>query len=265
VGVALLAIVASDALAQGTRSAPIHVTSAGGVPVPYAVVSVDESPFRIVGADGALPLSLDDRDSVRVMARRIGYRPFNGWARRSGEGEYTVVMSAIAAGLDTVRVVAQMSTPLSKTGFYDRVERVRKSAMLGEFISPEELDARNYLKLSEIMQGRQYSRVAMINSGARSQPVLQGRGRCPLNIVVDGQPVKNTTQDLPVSGVPLSIFHGGSNAAKANPIGLDDIVDGRSIMGIEIYPSTANAPGELIPMASRGGCGLVAIWTGPRK
>jgi hypothetical protein len=45
---------------------------------------------------------------------------------------------------------------------------------------------------------------------------------------------------------------------------IDELVDGRSIMAIEIYPSTANAPAELIPPSGRGSCGIVAIWTGPR-
>jgi hypothetical protein len=262
---ALVAAVAVSAEGQGTRAATVRVTSVGGQPVPFAVVSVEETPFRIAGADGALTLPLEARDSLRVMVRRIGYRPVNGWARRSGEREYAVAMTPIAASLDTVRVVAQMSTPLSKTGFYDRVERVRKSAMLGEFISPEELEARNLTRLSDILQGRQYSRIATVQYRGRTQPIAQGRGRCSMNIVVDGMFVKGTTQELNFSDVPLSIRAGGSSGRDSMMLGLDEIVDGRSIMGIEIYPSIAGAPVELIPTASRGGCGLVAIWTGPRK
>jgi hypothetical protein len=68
-----------------------------------------------------------------------------------------------------------------------------------------------------------------------------------------------------VSEVPLSIRHAGSKPPGGAQLGLDEIVDGRAIMGIEIYPSIANAPVELIPTASHGGCGLVAIWTGPRR
>jgi hypothetical protein len=126
------------------------------------------------------------------------------------------------------------------------------------------LEARNLSRLSDMLQGRQYSRIANITSSGRMQPVVQGRARCPMNIIVDGQYVKNTTQEANVSEVPLSI-RSGNRSGSAPLITLDEIVDGRSIMGIEIYPSIANAPAELIPTASHGGCGLVAIWTGPRR
>jgi hypothetical protein len=267
--VAMVAATAASALGQGARSATVTVTTAGGQPVPFAVVSVDETPFRIAGADGAVTLPLEARDSVRVMVRRMGFRPHDGWARRApGEGHaYVAVMMPIAAVMDTVRVVAQMTTPLSKTGFYDRVERVRKSAMLGEFISPEELEVRNLTRLSDMLQGRQYSRIASVNVGGRAQPIAQGRARCSMNIVVDGQYVSNSIQDLEVSEVPQSIFGRGTSRARSGAlqVGLDEMVSGRSIMGIEIYPSIAGAPVELIPTASRGACGLIAIWTGPRK
>jgi hypothetical protein len=258
----LLAVVAE---AQTGRSVTVHVKTAGGQPVPYAVVSVDGAPYRIADESGALTLVMASRDSLPVLVKRIGFRPFDGWAKRGAGGDfYEAMMQPLAAVMDTVRVVARQVTPLSRTGFYDRVDRVKKSAMLGEFISPEELEARNLSRLSDMLQGRQYSRIANITSSGRMQPVVQGRARCPMNIIVDGQYVKNTTQEANVSEVPLSI-RSGNRSGSAPLITLDEIVDGRSIMGIEIYPSIANAPAELIPTASHGGCGLVAIWTGPRR
>lgn len=262
-----LTLCAAAASGQGSR-ATVRVTTPGGQPVPFAVISVDNASFRIADSSGALTIALEARDSVRVMARRIGYRPFDGFARRTSERDaaFAVTLSPIAAVMDTVRVVARMATPLSNTGFYDRVERSRRSAMLGEFISPEELDARSLNRLSEILQGRQYARIASVNYRGRMQPIVQGRGRCAMNIVVDGQFVKGTLQELDVSDVPLSIRGGGGRSRDTSlVIGLDDIVEGRAVMGVEIYPSIAGAPVELIPTASHGGCGLIAIWTGPRK
>ena len=262
-----LSLLAVAAEAQAGRSVTVRVKTPGGVPVPYAVVSVDGAPYRIADENGAMTLVMATRDSLPVLVKRIGYRPFDGWARRGASDDaFEAVMQPLAAVIDTVRVVARQVTPLSRTGFYDRVDRVKKSAMLGEFISPEELDARNLSRLSDMLQGRQYSRIATFNVKGRQQPVVQGRARCPMNIVVDGQYVGGTMQDAPVSEVPLSIRSGTSSPAGGGAwLGLDEIVDGRSIMGIEIYPSIANAPAELIPTASHGGCGLVAIWTGPRR
>ena len=263
---AVLSMLAVTAEAQSGRSVTVRVRTTGGQPVPYAVVSVDGAPYRIADENGAMTLVMATRDSLPVLVKRIGYRPFDGWARRgAGDNSYEAVMQPLAAIIDTVRVVARQVTPLSRTGFYDRVDRVKKSAMLGEFISPEELESRNLSKLSEILQGRQYARIATFRVNGRIQAVVQGRARCPMNIIVDGQYVKGTMQDAPVSEVPLSIRHAGSKPPGGAQLGLDEIVDGRAIMGIEIYPSIANAPVELIPTASHGGCGLVAIWTGPRR
>lgn len=166
-----------------------------------------------------------------------------------------------------MRVVARQSTPLSRTGFYDRVERTRKGAFTAEFITPEELDARNAALLSQIFQGRRTSSIAM-TGGVRQQAVLLGRGRCAMTILVDGQRVTNTLQESVVTGGPpqsLNPRGSRSEGGSGMTIGLDDIADGRSVMGIEIYPSTANAPAELIPIGGRGSCGFVAIWTGPRR
>jgi hypothetical protein len=46
---------------------------------------------------------------------------------------------------------------------------------------------------------------------------------------------------------------------------LEDHVAGSEVMAIEVYPSTANAPVELIPLTRQGSCGIVAAWTGPRQ
>ena len=43
-----------------------------------------------------------------------------------------------------------------------------------------------------------------------------------------------------------------------------ELVEGSAVMAIEIYPSLANAPDELIPLTGGGGCGIIALWTGPR-
>jgi hypothetical protein len=45
----------------------------------------------------------------------------------------------------------------------------------------------------------------------------------------------------------------------------DDYLGSHEVMAIEIYPSTANAPFELIPVTAQGSCGIVAFWTGPRR
>ena len=240
--------------------------------MPYALISVEGTPDRIADANGIVTVVMSARDSLRISVRRIGFNPLDGWARRAAIGDaYEAAMTPLAAIMDTVRVVERKDTPLARKGFYDRVERVKKSAMLGEFITPEELEARHPVQLSDILQGRQYARIATMRLGGlhgeigRPATVVQGRGRCAMNVVVDGQFVSGTTQDLGVSGVPTSIRMASAPLLGSPIISLDDIVNASSVMAIEIYPSIANAPAELIPTASHGACGLVVIWTGPRR
>jgi hypothetical protein len=265
VGVALIGF-SGVAQAQDVPRAVVRVQDDSGRPVPWAVVSLAGGVRAIADSAGQVPVLVDARDSLGVEARRIGYRPYFGWSRRGSDGAYVVTMTRVVRALDTVRVVAQRETPLARSGFYDRAERAKKGLFNAEFITPEELDARNLGRLSDIFQGRRTTRIAR-TGGVRSQPILLGRGGCSMTVVVDGMRVTNTMQDSIVTGgAPQSIFPGGSRAPGSGGlrIGLDDIVDGRSVMGIEIYPSSANAPAELIPIGGRGSCGFVAIWTGPR-
>lgn len=70
--------------------------------------------------------------------------------------------------------------------------------------------------------------------------------------------------------VPTSLDRQGTAPITADRderllLDVDQVVNGLSIMAIEIYPSTANAPVELQALGGRGSCGIVAIWTGPRR
>ncbi len=94
------------------------------------------------------------------------------------------------------------------------------------------------------------------------QNIVTGRGGCKMNILIDGQLVTGTVQEEQAGG---SILSSGTRVGREGiKWDVDQLVDGRSVMAIEVYPSGANAPAELIPFGGRGSCGIVAIWTGGR-
>lgn len=244
----------------------------------WAMIRIAGGAPYIADDSGRVSLVAVPADSIQLSVRRMGYRPFDGWVVRSASnGTFTAVLPRLALALDTVRVTAAaVSTPLARTGFYDRVARVRRGPINAEFITPEELDERNASQLSQIFSGRRYTSIQMTAVGSRQVPVLLGRGQCAMTILVDGMRVRQTVQDLvSTGGAPQSINPSGSRPTLPSArnqmgqvtgvLGLDDVVDGRSVMAIEIYPSTANAPAELIPFGGRGSCGFVAIWTGGRR
>lgn len=265
---AVLSLVAGSLAAQASSHTVVRVVAVDRRPVPYALVSLSGGNSAIADEDGRVTVKVPMRDTMEVWARRIGYKPFEGRVACGGvASECLVTMSQLESLMDTVRVVARQSTPLSRTGFYDRVERVTKGAFTAEFITPEELDARDVSQVSRILEGRRFIRLQRVGVSPTRTAVL-GRAGCPMTILVDGQRMTHMVEDLVTSASPTSINPRGS-APMSPPttpkLSVDEVVEGRSVMGIEIYPSTANAPAELIPIGGRGSCGFVAIWTGPRR
>ncbi|HMS03760.1 MAG TPA: hypothetical protein PKE51_12325, partial [Gemmatimonadaceae bacterium] len=142
------------AVLQPARSASIARTDTGdgarlrvvdrdGVPIPFAMVSVAGRALRAANAEGEVPLPDDRRPDWAVRVQRIGYAPHDG---RLGEvaagGSVVITMAPLGARLSEVRTIAPRETMLSRTGFYDRLERVRRGAFVAAFLSPEELEQR---------------------------------------------------------------------------------------------------------------------------
>jgi hypothetical protein len=277
--IGILALTSFPAGAQSPVA--LRVVDTKGSPVPFAVVSIANGSPIIADDSGRVRAKLKTADSVRVHARRIGFREFNAWARRGEDAVYRVVLADVAQAVDAVTVTERLQTPLALRGFYDRADRVRNGAIVGEFITPEEIEARNAMRVSQLLQGRRTVRVRQAHAGTvvgevnrRSQSVLVGRGGCVMAIIVDGQVVQSSAQDMITEDVPTSVMSEGTKqntgdgtARGSLPIfmDIDDLVNGSAVMGIEIYPSASTAPAELLSLAGRGSCGIVAIWTGNRR
>jgi hypothetical protein len=214
----------------GAIRSTIRVVDSDGVPIPYALVAVNGGRPYTTDASGRVALGTRVQGALSVGVRRLGYTPYFGeTVPDANADEFLVTLNRIASRVDTVKVIADRSTPLSRTGFYDRMNQVRKGAILGSFITPEEIELRaSAFDWKQLLRTSQYVRVT--NSG------LLGRGDCRMQILVDGLPGRGDL-DLSTS----------------------------EIMAIEVYPSTANAPVELIPLTNRGSCGIIAVWTGPRR
>lgn len=219
----------------GTSSAVaarVRVVDADSVPIPFALVSVGGRPAQAANADGHVPLPGDRRPDWPIRVQRIGYRPYDGRLGEVVAGATRIVsLAPIGTTLDEVRTIAPRETMLSRTRFYDRMERLRSGAFVGEFITPEELELRAVGRITSVLAGKPYVRVA---NGR-----LFGRGGCPMNIFLDGKLMEDNAPD--------------------------EYIGSQAVMAIEIYPSTANAPAELIPVTANGSCGIVAFWTGPRR
>jgi hypothetical protein len=185
--------------------------------------------------------------------RRIGFEVFTGWITLAPDTAVDVPVVALPSRLDEVTVSARANTVLARTGFYERLERVQNGAIVGEFFTPEELEARGSSTVTGFLKA---SRFVQVTKSGRDY-VLLGRSRCGMTILLDGQRVRSK-EDAFAGYTSL-----GNSGAGGDPI--DWIVSGYTIAAIEVYPSTANAPYELVRVSGRGSCGIVALWTGARQ
>lgn len=268
----LLALLASlCATALEAQRTTVVVRDGTGAAVPYAYVAPVTGTAASADSSGRAMVGLRGRDSVFVRVRRVGYTPLDRWVRLPAPDTLEFTLGRVVQQLDAVEVVGARDTPLARSGFYDRMERVRRGATTGHFITPEELELQLPMNLSQSLRTARY---VSINRTGPGRDVLLGRGGCPMNIVVDGMLVQGTAQDEVGEQVPTSINRSGTyrppsmgrNGMTSN-LDINALVGGNEIGAIEIYPSVANAPYELQAAASsgRGTCGIVAIWTGGRK
>ncbi len=244
-------LIASTSL-HAQRATVVQVVDSMGMSIPYALVDVGRVTGRIADSAGTVRVTGVSGDTLRIRARRMGYRPFQGAVGRADDdGVFRVVLARITQELERVNIIAERSTPLARSGFYDRMQRVQRGAIVGEFITPEELDLRNASQVSRLLYGRQYVNVIPVGRHA----TLAGRGgRCAMTILLDGIRMNGV---MPPPGTRRE-------SLTRNVMSIDELVEGGSVAAIEIYPSTANAPAELISLTGGGSCGIVALWTGGR-
>jgi hypothetical protein len=174
----------------------------------------------------------DGRYLIRV--RRLGMAPvFEFVTVMSGaSAELTFVMEKVTAQmLERVEVRAQAGSR-GALGFY---ERMRRRTGFGHFITPEQVQARKPIYASDLLYTVPGITVQRTRSGAT---MILGRGGCQMGIVLNGMSVP-----------PMDGF------------GLDEVVAGSEIIGVEVYPGFSGIPTDLMVGDQRNSCGIVSVWT----
>ncbi|HVH39696.1 MAG TPA: carboxypeptidase-like regulatory domain-containing protein [Gemmatimonadaceae bacterium] len=252
----LLLLTASATILQAqAKHIQVRVTDVQGRAIPFAFVQIENGASRVANDSGRVEFNTPAPDSIRLQVRRMGFSPFIGWADKdSVTGEFVADLIPLPRALDAMTVEGRRDTPLARRGFYDRMERVQRGAYSARMITPEELDARNPMTISQMLSGERFVKV-MPQGG---KPVLMSRNPgCAMTILLDGHRATGTLEE-------------GVGFGPKPPVGLlmsvDELVTAHSVAAIEIYGSMASAPVELQRAAGNsGGCGLVALWTGSRR
>jgi hypothetical protein len=252
---ALLVFGATAANAQDARVV-VRVLDPETKPIPYALVTLRDGVSRVADDSGMVFFNEAPRDSMRFIVRRIGYEPYGGWVNRSEiTGEFAVALRLLPRSIQGVQITERANTPLGRSGFYDRVQRVQRGAFVARMITPEELELRNPIKLTQMLQGENLVNVQRYDM---QRSVLTGRGgMCGMTILLDGMRVTGTFEELLERRV---------NPPPASSLSsVDDVVQVQSVAAIEIYGSTTSIPAELQRVAGNIQCGLIAVWTGRRR
>lgn len=235
----------------------VRVTDAQGQIIPFALVQIENGASRVADDSGRAVFSMRAPDSIRLQVRRMGFNPFIGWSKRpEGSTEFLADLIPLPRALTEVTVQGRRDTPLARRGFYDRMERAQRSALAARFITPEELDLRNPIKISQILSGDRHVKVTPMRGG---QVLLSTRNpNCAMDVLLDGQRLSGTFEEAV-----------GMRPNKPDPSmlqSIDDVITTGSIAAIEVYGSAMSAPVELQRAAGNNfGCGIVAIWTGGRR
>jgi hypothetical protein len=252
---ALLLVASASLSAQDTRTV-IRIFDNTAKPVPYALVNLRDGVSRVADDSGRVVFNEAPKDSIRIQVRRLGYDQFFGWVTRVPEtGEYPVLIRLLPQSIQSVQVTARANTPLGRSGFYDRVQRVQAGAYSARMITPEELDLRNPIKFTQMLQGENAVRIQRID---HNRMMITGRGgQCGYSILLDGNRVIGTYEEL---------LNEKTNPPPITSLtGIDDVINMNSVAAIEVYSSAASIPAELQRSLGGGSCGLIAIWTGRRR
>jgi len=240
-----------------TDRVTIQITDVRGNAIPFAVVTIGRGAMRVADDSGRVTYPVKPADSLNVTARRIGFQPYVGWSRRpEGKDYYLADLVPMPRSLDPVNIKGRRDTPLARAGFYDRLERVQRGAAQARFITPEELEVRNPIKLTQMFAGESFVKVTPMNG----KQLLLGRGAtCAMTIVLDGHLLTGTLEEAIGNPNPPPI----SSLTQ-----VDDVITAGSVAAIEVYASNNSVPVELQraagPRMSQG-CGLIAVWTGSRR
>lgn len=231
-----------------------------GIAIPYATLAADPGGRRIADDSGRVTFVRVNRNRrIQLRVRRIGYEEVSMDLREPGD-TVTVTMIPLPRTLAVVEVRERANTLLAQRGFYERADRVQKGAFVGEFITPEQLELLGVTSVARALAGARYVQIERVQPDQRI--ILRGRGSCGMNIVLNGIRLTSTIEEGLANLAP-----GQSIATLRNAMDVEEAVTGGAISGIEIYPSTANAPPEIRAAAAAGrpGCGTVVIWTGARR
>jgi TonB family protein len=222
---------------QRTATVTGVVRDSLGVAIPGVYVGVVGGGYRVTTDDsGRYRIRGVVAGPATMTARRIGYRPHSRRVWLEG-GELRAVdfrLELTTAALAEVRVTEAREVWESRLAGFN----ARSKQQIGHFVTRERIERANSSALTDMLREIPGVRIgAMLNEGR----MIRLRGAtCPPLIFVDGFPATAGEFDL-------------------------DIIDLKSVEGIEVYGGMASIPAELTGPRELDRCGVIAVWSRPAR
>lgn len=183
--------------------------------------------------DGAFRLPRVAAGSVQVLVRRMGFRPSVTSAAviAARTMEISILLTPVPEVLAAVRVQARPQPFDARLAGY----RARVGHADGRFITRAQIDRLSNTGMIDALRRLPGVRVVEYRTG---RSVSLGGAHCAPTVFVDGFAATGPTFDL-------------------------DMIDLKSVEGVEVYTGSTSAPPELVPSSGKEGCGVIAIWSRP--
>jgi hypothetical protein len=247
VSILALLLVTTSGASQDVRTISGTVTDTSGRPLSY--VNIDGGPrYRtLANAVGEFTLMAPAKATLDIVVRRIGFLPAKLRLEPGSDTTLNVALSQLAVLLTTQFVRAQqLVRVLELRGFYRRMLEQERGALVGEFVTPEEIEMRNAQRVTQLLEQRRGITVRRFGSCqviATCYRVV-GTGGCAATVYLDGARLNR-----------LSSAAADINSAPT----IDDLIPVTGVSGIEVYPRGATTPPQYQALA--GTCAVVLIWT----
>jgi hypothetical protein len=232
------------------RGILLDAASGGPIPEGTVVISANRGRWqRVVQTDTVGGFEFQDVSPgpYRLRASRVGYRDAVGDLALSADSvvDLEVRLAVATVVLAPVTVTSRSTRDVSPVlrGFYARMQNGA-----GRFISREEIEARQPVRITDMLRNIPNLRSSPQRMGASGSSFSQGSNgdRCNVVFFVDGMRVNEP--QLP-----------GQRASARHDPPIDDYVNPQEVEGIEVYRGESDTPAEFSTRWVQ--CGTVVIWT----
>lgn len=257
--------------AGDTRYVRGVVTDLDGAPLAYANVQLNGGTRYLANDSGRFTIPVRTTGRLTVLARRIGFEAAEVGVDSIGEA-VLVRLKALAVSLPGQVITARSPfASLDIHGFYGRMRDAERGATGGYFITPEDLELRKPLHVTNAVEHLPNIRIRPGNAEftkflppggadtvrrgvtAARNLRIEDRSGCPMSVFVDGirvSPLLSRVRRVPEGSLGINDLQDEQVNTLISPV---------SVAGIEVYTREASTPAQFQPIA--GTCGSVVIWS----